>query len=110
MKTTPWFIASIVPVSLIVLGLVNRSDPSYTDFYGFLGLPLALVLTVAFIGRTVRARDIPASEKSAWIAALVVLFPFSIALPVFASVRIGKPAKAITIPTGNSQFQESKAG
>jgi hypothetical protein len=93
MKTTPWFIASIVPVSLIILGLVNRSDPSYSDFYGFIGLPLGLVLTVAFIGRTVSARDISASEKCAWIAALILLFPFSIALPVFAAVRIAKPAK-----------------
>ena len=94
MKTTPWFIASIVPVSLIILGLSNPSDPSLTDFYGFIGLPLGLLLTVAFIWRTVRAEDIPASEKCAWIAALVLLFPFSIALPVFAAVRIAKPAKA----------------
>jgi hypothetical protein len=109
MKTTPWFLASIVPVGLLILGRINPSTPSLTDYYGFIGLPLGFVLTIAFIGRTVRAKDVPASEKFAWIAALVVLFPFSIALPVFASVRMAKPAKAARIPTGNSQIQESKA-
>jgi hypothetical protein len=89
-----WFIASIVPVWLLVLGLINPSVPSLTDFYGFFGLPLALLLTVAFVGRTVRAGDMLASEKCAWIAALVLLFPFGIALPVFAFARIVKPAKA----------------
>jgi hypothetical protein len=108
MKTMTWFIASIVPVSLIILGLSNPSDPSLTDFYGFIGLPLALFLTIAFIGRTVRAKDVPASEKFAWIAVLVLFLPFAIALPVFAFARIVKPAKAVKIPTCNSQIQESK--
>ena len=104
MKTTAWFIASIVPFWLPILGI----NPSFTILYGFIGLPLALLLTVAFIGRTVRAKDVPASEKFAWMAALVLLFPFAIALPVFAYVRIVKPAKAAKIPTSNSQIQESK--
>jgi hypothetical protein len=108
MKTMPWFITSIVPVWLLFLGLVNPSTPSMTDYYGFIGLPLALVLTIAFIGRTVRANDATALEKCAWIAALVVLFPFSIALPVFAYFRIVKPAKTAESPTGNSRIPKSK--
>jgi hypothetical protein len=111
MKTMAWFIASVVPVWLLMLALINRNcDPSVADFYGFIGLPLALLLTIDFIGRTVLAKDVPASEKFAWIATLVLLFPFSIALPVFAYVKIVSPAKAAKIPTGNSQIQESKTG
>lgn len=95
MKTMAWFTACIIPVSLMVFGLANPSNPSCTDFYGFIGLPLALLLTIAFIGQTIRARDLSALEKFAWIAALVLLFPFAIALPVFAYSRIVKPAKAV---------------
>jgi hypothetical protein len=94
MKTMAWFLTSIVPLWLLMLGLANRSDPSVIDFYGFLGLPLALALTVAFVGRTVVARDLRTSQKFAWIAVLVVLLPFSIALPVFAFSRIVKSPKA----------------
>jgi hypothetical protein len=108
MKTMSWFIASIVPLWLLVLGLVNPSNPSLTDFYGFIGLPLALVLTIAFIGRTVRAKDAPALEKLAWIVALVLLFPFGVVLPVFAFLKIVKPAKAAEIPASGSPLRESK--
>jgi hypothetical protein len=100
--TMTWFIASIAPVGLLILGLANRSDPSVADFYGFFGLPLALFLTVAFIAQTVRAKDLPTSEKFAWTAALVLLFPFAIALPVFAYSRIVKPARTAKTPTSNS--------
>lgn len=103
-----WFIASIIPVSLIVVGLVNPSDPSLTDYYGFFGIPLAVLLTVAFIGKTIRARDIPTSEKCVWTAVLVLFFPFSIALPVFAYERIVKPGKTAKACAGGSQLEESK--
>jgi hypothetical protein len=102
MKAMAWFLASVIPVSLLAPALLNRSDPSLIDFYGFIGFPIVLALTIAFIGRTIRAKDIPTSEKFTWIAILVLLFPFALALPVFAYERIVKPAKAAKIPTGNS--------
>ena len=108
MKSTAWLIASFVPVCTFALGGI---DPSFIDvFYATIGFPSAVVLAVAFIGRTVRAKDIPASRKFAWVAALVLLFPSSIALPAFAYFRIVKPADTAEMPTGNSQIQESKTG
>jgi hypothetical protein len=94
-----WFIASVIPISLMIFGLANPSAPACTDFYGFIGLPLALLLTIAFIGRTIRTKDMPASEKCVWIAALVLLFPFAIALPVYAYSRIVKSARTDLKPT-----------
>jgi len=106
MKSTAWFIASFVPVCTFALGGI---DPSFIDvFYATIGFPSAVVLAVAFIGRTVRAKDIRASEKFAWIAALILFLPFGLALPLFAYARIVIPAKAATIPTSHSQIQESK--
>jgi hypothetical protein len=92
MKTMIWLIISIVPVWLLMLGLLNPATPSLTDFYGFIGLPLALLLTIAFIGQTVRAKDMRTSAKFAWIAVLVLLLPFGIALPVFAFSKRMKSA------------------
>jgi hypothetical protein len=96
MKSMAWFIVSIVPFSLHILrGTFDRNiNPDAIDLCEFIGVPLALILTVAFIVRTVCAKDMLPSWKFAWVAALILLIPYGIALPVFAYFRIVKPAIA----------------
>ena len=94
-KTIAWFLVSIIPNSMMLFGLIDRSA---AELCMLIGGPLALMLTIEFIMQTFRAKDISASQKVAWTVALVLLFTVGIALPVFAYVRIVKLAKPSPTP------------